>query len=141
MDVKAISTWNLEYADEGASGIDLKADIEHHILIPAHEWRLITTGLRLEIPQGFEGQIRSRSGLALKEGIHVLNSPGTIDASYRGEIGVILHNVSSKMFVVEPGMRIAQLVFAPIVRVELKQVNQLSKTERGASGYGSTGLK
>lgn len=141
MDVKAISTWNLEYADEGASGIDLKADIEHNILIPAHEWRLITTGLRLEIPQGFEGQIRSRSGLALKEGIHVLNSPGTIDASYRGEIGVILHNVSNKMFVVEPGMRIAQLVFAPIVRVELKQVNQLSKTERGASGYGSTGLK
>lgn len=141
MDVKAISTWNLEYADEGASGIDLKADIEHNILIPAHEWRLITTGLRLEIPQGFEGQIRSRSGLALKEGIHVLNSPGTIDASYRGEIGVILHNVSSKMFAVEPGMRIAQLVFAPIVRVDLKQVSQLSKTERGASGYGSTGLK
>lgn len=141
MDVKAISNWNLEYADEGASGIDLKANVECNLLIPAHEWRLIPTGLSLEIPQGFEGQIRSRSGLALKNGIYVLNSPGTIDASYRGEIGVILHNVSDKMFVVEPGMRIAQLVFAPIVRVELKLVKELSKTERDSGGYGSTGLK
>ena len=102
---------------------------------------LVKTGLFLEIPVGFECQVRPRSGLALKKGISVLNSPGTIDADYRGEVGVILINMSNETFVVENGERIAQLVFAKVEQAQWEEVSELSSTERGAGGFGSTGVK
>ncbi len=108
--------------------------------IPPGGRRLVRTGLAVEIPVGFEGQVRPRSGLALKNGITVLNAPGTIDAGYRGEIGVVLANFGEAMFKVEPGMRIAQLVIAAVATVTIKVADVLSTSERGAGGYGSSGL-
>jgi dUTP pyrophosphatase len=105
------------------------------------ERKLIPTGLFLEIPAGFECQVRPRSGLALKKGITVLNSPGTIDADYRGEVGVILINLSNEAFIVENGERIAQLVFSRVEQIEFEQTENLSETERGSGGFGSTGIK
>jgi dUTP pyrophosphatase len=126
-------------ATAGASGFDLRA-IERHILSPGNR-KLIPTGWKIEISPGWEGQIRPRSGLALKHGITVLNAPGTIDSDYRGEVGAILYNASETNFVIESGERIAQLVICPVWTGQLMLVEELSETERGEQGYGSTGIK
>jgi dUTP pyrophosphatase len=129
------------YETTGSAGMDLRANLsESHTLKPL-ERKLIPTGLFLELPQGFEAQIRPRSGLAYKKGISVLNSPGTIDADYRGELGVLLINLSNDDFIVEHGERIAQMVIAQHEQPELIEVNELTDTTRGAGGFGSTGTK
>ena len=128
------------YATEGAAGFDL-CSCEFHTIPPHGNWNLVSTGLRVEIPKGYEGQIRSRSGLALKRGITVMNSPGTIDADYRGVVGIILQNHSADEFVVKPGDRIAQMVIARIERPALERTfTVLSKTDRDSGGFGSTGV-
>jgi len=127
------------YATEQSAGMDLTAALEEAIEIGPGERMLIPTGLAIALPDGYEAQVRPRSGLALKHGITVLNSPGTIDADYRGEIGVILANMSQKDFTVERGMRIAQMVIAKHAKVEWEVVEELAESERGAGGFGSTG--
>jgi dUTP pyrophosphatase len=122
-----------------SAGLDLRACIDAPYTLQPLERTLIKTGLFLEIPAGFEAQVRPRSGLALKKGITVLNAPGTIDADYRGEVGVILINLSKQPFVIEDGDRIAQLVFAKVTQAEWELTEDLSKTERGEGGFGSTG--
>lgn len=129
------------YETKSSAGVDLRANLESSIELKPGERTLVPTGLFLEIPTGFEAQIRPRSGLALKKGVTVLNSPGTIDADYRGEIGVILINHSQDTFVVENGERIAQMVFARVEQAQWIEINQLSETERGVGGFGSTGVK
>ena len=129
------------YETIASAGMDLRANLQEPILIEPMERALIPTGLFIELPIGFEAQVRPRSGLALKKGITCLNSPGTIDADYRGEVGVILVNLSKETFVVENGERIAQMVIAKHERAEWIEVEELSKTERGAGGFGSTGVK
>ena len=129
------------YATPHSSGLDLRAAIEEPITVKPLERVLIPTGLILEIPEGYEGQVRPRSGLALKKGLTVLNAPGTIDADYRGEVKVILINLGKEEVVIEPGERIAQLVIAPVQRVEVIEVEELTPTERGEGGFGSTGTK
>ena len=130
-----------KYETAGASGMDISANINENINILPGEKALIPTGFSLSIPKGFEIQIRPRSGLAIKKGISVLNTPGTIDADYRGEIKVILINLSKDIFVVEKGLRIAQMVVSPVVQAALEEVEDLSETTRGLSGFGSTGIK
>lgn len=127
------------YVHEGDSGMDLYA-ISEYILRPG-ERCLIGTGLKFEIPEGYEAQIRSKSGLALKYGICVLNSPGTIDSNYRGEIKVILINHGKEDYKIEKGSKIAQIVFQKIERVNIEEVNEVNNTSRGNGGFGSTGLK
>ncbi len=129
------------YATPHSSGLDLRAAIEKPITVKPLERVLIPTGLILEIPEGYEGQVRPRSGLALKKGLTVLNAPGTIDADYRGEVKVILINLGKEEVVIEPGERIAQLVIAPVQRVEVVEAQELTPTERGEGGFGSTGTK
>ena len=129
------------YETLASAGMDLRAAIQEPISLKPLERALVKTGLYLELPIGFKAQVRPRSGLALKKGITVLNSPGTVDADYRGEIGVILVNLSSETFVVENGERIAQLVIAKHERAEWNEVTALSETQRGAGGFGSTGVK
>lgn len=129
------------YATAGAAGLDIRANLTEAITLQPLERRLIPTGLYLEIPEGFEVQIRPRSGLAFKNGITVLNAPGTIDADYRGEVGVLLINLSNEAFVVEPGERVAQMVVAPYVQATWEETTALSETDRGAGGFGSTGTK
>jgi dUTP pyrophosphatase len=129
------------YATAGAAGLDIRADLKEAITLQPLERRLIPTGLYLEIPEGYEVQIRPRSGLAYKNGITVLNAPGTIDADYRGEVGVLLINLSNDPFVVEPGERVAQMVVAPYVQATWEETTVLSETDRGAGGFGSTGKK
>lgn len=129
------------YETLASAGMDLRANITTPIELKPLERTLVPTGLFIELPIGYEAQVRPRSGLALKKGITCLNSPGTIDADYRGEIGVILANISSETFVVENGERIAQLVIAKHERAEWEEVNELSTTERGTGGFGSTGTK
>jgi dUTP pyrophosphatase len=129
-----------EYQTSGAAGMDLRAALAEPVTIPPGERRFVRTGLALAIPDGFEGQVRPRSGLALRHGIGIVNSPGTIDADYRGEIGIVLVNHGAEPFVVEPLARIAQLVIAPVARAELVVVESLDGTSRGAGGYGSTGV-
>ena len=129
------------YETPGAAGMDVRANISESILLKPLERTLVKTGLFLEIPIGYEAQVRPRSGLALKKGITVLNSPGTIDADYRGEIGVILVNLSNENFEIHPGDRIAQLVFAAHAIAQLEPVISLENTERGTGGFGSTGAK
>jgi dUTP pyrophosphatase len=129
-----------EYQTRGAAGMDLRAALAEPVTIAPGERRFVTTGLALAIPDGYEGQVRPRSGLALRHGIGIVNAPGTIDADYRGEIGIVLVNHGTEAFVVEPLARIAQLVIAPVARAELDVVASLDETERGAGGYGSTGL-
>src|SRR6202167_2397114 len=129
------------YASEDAAGMDLVAALpagEDVVLAPGSR-ALIATGLAIELPKGFEAQVRPRSGLALNDGVTVLNAPGTIDADYRGEVGVILINHGDKDFTVERGMRIAQLIIAPYTRAEWQQVPSLEESARGAGGFGSTG--
>jgi dUTP pyrophosphatase len=127
------------YASELASGIDLFAALEESVEIKPGEYKLIPTGIALAVPPGYEGQVRPRSGLALNHGITILNSPGTIDADYRGEIKVILINLSSETYTVQRGERIAQLVIHPLARVELKLVDELPLSNRGDGGFGHTG--
>jgi dUTP pyrophosphatase len=129
------------YATAHAAGLDLRANIEESIELKSLERVLVPTGLFMELPVGTEAQIRPRSGLAFKNGITVLNTPGTIDADYRGEIKVLLVNLSNDVFVIEPGERIAQMVVAKHEQVEWEEQSELSKSERGAGGFGSTGVK
>lgn len=129
-----------EYQTPGSAGADICAFLDASMVIPSGSRALIPTGLFVEIPVGYEIQVRPRSGLALKKGITVLNTPGTIDSDYRGEIGIVLFNTGSEDFVVENGDRIAQLVVAPVVQALFKSHTFLSQTDRGAGGYGSTGL-
>ena len=130
-----------KYETSGSSGMDLAANIDANINIDPGKTAIIPTGLALSIPKGFEIQIRPRSGLAAKQKISVLNTPGTIDADYRGEIKVILINLGQDSFKVEKGLRIAQMVVCPIVQAQLKEVDDLSETDRGKGGFGSTGSK
>ena len=129
------------YETEGSSGLDLAANIDEQIKILPGKSEIIPTGLAVAIPKNFEIQIRPRSGLAAKNQVSVLNTPGTIDADYRGEIKVILINLSDKVFVVEKGLRIAQMVVCPVIKASLKEVTKLEVTERGSGGFGSTGIK
>ena len=128
------------YETTGAAGMDLKANIDTPIILKPLERAIVKTGLFIALPQGFEAQVRPRSGLAAKQGITVLNSPGTVDADYRGEIGVILVNLSNEKFIVNDGERIAQLVIAKHERISWKEVEILGETQRGSGGFGSTGL-
>ncbi len=130
-----------QYATALSAGLDLRANISEPVLIKPLERKLIPTGLFIELPEGYEAQIRPRSGLAIKKGITVLNSPGTIDADYRGEICVILINLSSEDFLIEDGERICQMVIASHVQAEWQLVEELNETERGAGGFGHTGKK
>ncbi|KGL60132.1 MULTISPECIES: dUTP diphosphatase [unclassified Polaribacter] len=128
------------YETDGAAGMDLRANISESILLKPLERTIVKTGLFIALPAGFEAQVRPRSGLAAKKGITVLNSPGTVDADYRGEIGVILVNLSNEEFEVNDGERVAQLVIAKHERVTWKEVEVLNETERGSGGFGSTGV-
>ncbi|MDL5510219.1 dUTP diphosphatase [Arenibacter sp. M-2] len=129
------------YETLASAGMDLRANLLESIVLQPMERTIVKTGLFLELPLGFEAQVRPRSGLAAKKGITVLNAPGTIDADYRGEVGVILINLSSEAFTIENGERIAQLVIAKHERAEWHLVEELSNTSRGAGGFGSTGVK
>ena len=129
------------YETEDSSGLDLAANIDEQIKILPGKSEIIPTGLAVAIPKNFEIQIRPRSGLAAKNQVSVLNTPGTIDADYRGEIKVILINLSDKVFVIERGLRIAQMVVCPVIKAKLKEVTNLEATERGSGGFGSTGIK
>ncbi len=128
-----------EMATSGAAGYDLCAS--KAVIIKSGEYEKVPTGIRISMPEGLEAQIRPRSGLAAKHGVTVLNAPGTIDSDYRGEICVILINHGKKDFEIEPGMRIAQMVFSKVIKVDFKQVEQLDETNRGEGGFGSTGVK
>lgn len=144
MDVKVINQSKHalpQYETELSAGMDVRANIDEPIVLKPLERALVKTGLFLELPKGVECQVRPRSGLALKKGITVLNAPGTVDADYRGEVGVILINLSNEDFVIEDGERIAQLVFVEHKQANFKVVKSLSETERGAGGFGSTGVK
>ena len=130
-----------QYATEQSAGMDLRANLEAPVILRPLERRLIPTGLHIALPVGYEAQVRPRSGLALKKGITVLNTPGTIDADYRGEIGVVLINLSQDDFVVEDGERIAQMIIARHEQGLFEEVEVLDETERGEGGYGHTGVK
>lgn len=129
------------YATEMSAGMDLRANLEEPVTLQPMERKLIPTGLYIALPAGHEAQIRPRSGLALKHGVTVLNTPGTVDADYRGEVKVLLVNLSDVPFVVNDGERIAQMIVAKYEQVEFVEVEQLDETERGAGGYGHTGVK
>jgi dUTP pyrophosphatase len=127
------------YQTPGSAGLDLCAALLAAVTLAPAERRLVPTGLSFEIPEGYEGQVRPRSGLALKHGIGIVNSPGTIDSDFRGEVGIVLINHGAEPYLVEPLSRIAQLVIAPVVQVEIVESESLTETSRGAAGYGSTG--
>lgn len=144
MNIKIINKSNNplpEYATEYSAGLDLRANLKEDIILPPLGRILVPTGLFVELPKGYEAQIRPRSGLAIKHGITVLNSPGTIDADYRGEIQVILINLSSEEFVIKHGERICQMVIAEHAQAKWEQVDALNETERGEGGFGHTGKK
>jgi dUTP pyrophosphatase len=144
MQIKVINTSQHPlptYETTASAGVDLRANLTETITLKSLERTLVKTGVFLEIPEGYEAQVRPRSGLALKKGVTVLNSPGTIDADYRGEVGVILINLSNEDFVIENGERIAQLVFAKVEQAQWLEVETLSDTIRGEGGFGSTGVK
>ena len=130
-----------KYETPGSSGMDIAAHIKNNIIINPGEKALVTTGFSIAIPKGYEVQIRPRSGLAAKRNITVLNTPGTIDADYRGEIKVILINLGKEKFIIENGERIAQMVVCPVIQAKLEEVKELSETYRGSGGFGSTGTK
>ena len=130
-----------EYATSQSAGLDLRANLAEEIVLKPLARTLVKTGLFIELPEGYEAQVRPRSGLAYKKGITILNSPGTIDADYRGEIGVILVNLSEEEFVIENGERVAQLVIAKHEQAQWAEVESLDETNRGAGGFGSTGVK
>ncbi len=127
------------YASAGAAGLDLAAAVDQSLTLNPDHRALVPTGIAIALPEGYEGQVRPRSGLALKHGITVLNSPGTIDGDYRGEVQVILANLGTEPVTIRRGDRIAQLVIAPVTRVEIERVADLLESERGAGGFGSTG--
>lgn len=129
------------YESELAAGMDIRTSITEAVTLKSLERKLFPTGLFIELPAGYEAQIRPRSGMALKRGISVLNTPGTIDADYRGEIGIILVNLSAEEVTIEPGERIAQMVIAKHEQPTLVEVSELSETERGAGGFGHSGVK
>lgn len=129
------------YETIGAAGMDVRANLSASVCVSPGERMLVPTGLYLEVPAGLECQVRPRSGLALKKGITVLNTPGTIDSDYRGEVGVILINLSNENFTIEPNDRIAQLVFCPVIQVTLIETDALESSDRGTGGFGSTGKK
>ncbi len=129
------------YATSHSAGMDLMAAIDNDIVIKKHQRALIPTGIAIALPDGFEAQIRPRSGLALKNGVTVLNTPGTIDADYRGEIGVVLINLGDEDFVVSRNMRIAQMIISPYIKAKFNKVDDLDKTSSGEGGFGSTGVK
>ncbi len=142
MNVKVVNRSAFElpqYATELSAGLDLKANITEDMLIPPHQRVLVPTGIFIELPDGYEAQIRPRSGMASKFGITVANAPGTIDPDYRGEIKVALANISTEVFTLKPGERLAQMVVARFERVAWQPVDELSETERGAGGFGHTG--
>lgn len=145
MDKQTVNIINLSnnplpaYATEGSSGMDVRAYIESDITLQPLQRHLISTGLFIELPHGYEAQVRPRSGLALKQGITCLNSPGTVDADYRGELKIILINLSNEPQVIHPGDRIAQMVIQKVEQVTLVQVNEISSTMRGEGGFGHTG--
>lgn len=144
MEVKLINQSNNQlpaYETEASAGVDLRADIEQSIILKPLERAIVKTGLFIELPIGYEAQVRPRSGLAAKHGITVLNSPGTIDADYRGEIGVILVNLSNTDFEIQSGDRIAQMVIAKHERVSFNEASELTDTARGTGGFGSTGVQ
>ena len=144
MEIKIVNKSNNElpaYSTELSAGMDLRASLTEPVILKPLERKLIPTGLFVEIPAGFEAQIRPRSGLALKKGITVLNSPGTIDADYRGEVGIILINLSNEDFVIENGERICQMIIASHETVQWNLVEKLVETERGHGGFGHTGKK
>ncbi|MFO7959028.1 MAG: dUTP diphosphatase [Candidatus Brocadiia bacterium] len=128
------------YMSEGASGMDLHAAVEEELTIPPGQVRLVPSGIHIALPHGYEAQVRPRSGLALKRGVTVLNSPGTVDSDYRAEVGVILANLGAEPFVVTRGMRIAQMVIARVHHPRVVEVEELEETERNLGGFGSTGL-
>lgn len=128
-----------KYMTEGAAGMDVKANISEPVTLKTLERKLIPTGIKMEIPYGYEVQVRPRSGLALKHGITLVNTPGTIDSDYRGEVGVILINLSTEEFIVNPGERIGQLVLQKVYRMEFEKVDELSTTVRAEGGFGHTG--
>ena len=130
-----------KYETDGSSGMDLAANIEQNVEIKPGQSAIIPTGIALSIPKNFEIQIRPRSGLAAKNQISVLNTPGTIDADYRGELKVILINLGERIFKIEKGLRIAQMVLCPVIKAKFKEVDILEETERGVGGFGSTGAK
>lgn len=130
-----------EYATPMSAGLDLRANLDAPLKLQPMQRSLVPTGLRIALPQGYEAQVRPRSGLALKRGITVLNTPGTIDADYRGEIGVILINLSQDSFVINDGERIAQLVIAAYEQAEFEAVESLDQTERGEGGFGHSGMQ
>jgi len=130
-----------QYATPQSAGMDLRANLDEPITLQPLERRLIPTGLYIALPEGYEAQVRPRSGLALKKGITVLNAPGTIDADYRGEVGVLLVNLSQEPFIVNDGERIAQMVIVRHEQGQFEEVEVLDETERGAGGYGHTGVK
>jgi dUTP pyrophosphatase len=129
------------YQTEHSAGMDLYAAVEGETVIAAGTWKLVPTGISVAIPEGYEGQVRPRSGLALRNGIGLLNAPGTIDADYRGEISIILFNFSDKPFIIQRGDRIAQLIFAKVEKARFVPMDSLSDTTRGAGGFGHTGVK
>lgn len=142
MHVKIVNSSKHElpkYETEYSAGMDLRANLDKPIILKPLERTLVPTGLSIELPEGFEAQVRPRSGLALKKGITVLNSPGTIDADYRGQIGIILVNMSNEEFIIEDGERVAQMVIARHERVQWNNVEELGTSERGAGGFGHTG--
>ena len=144
MNIKIINKSNHalpNYETMASAGMDLRANISEPITLKPLERTIVKTGLFIELPVGIEAQVRPRSGLAAKKGITVLNAPGTIDADYRGEIGVILVNLSNEDFTIENGERVAQLVIAKHERAEWEEVEELSETDRGSGGFGSTGVK
>ena len=128
-----------KYQTPGAAGMDLRAALDETLVLQPGERRLIPTGLAVEIPEGFEGQVRPRSGLALRYGLGLVNAPGTIDSDYRGEIGIIMVNLGQEAVLINPGDRIAQLVIAPVVHADIVDVSEIQDTPRGEGGFGHTG--
>ncbi len=142
LNINTVNTTNLElprHETDFSAGVDLRADVEESVGLAPMERKLIGTGLKIALPQGYEAQVRPRSGLAYKHGITVLNSPGTIDADYRGEIKVLLINLGTEVFTIQRGDRIAQMVVAPYQKIKLIETDNLEETNRGEGGYGSTG--
>ncbi|MCK9342357.1 MAG: dUTP diphosphatase [Massilibacteroides sp.] len=144
MKVKIINNSKHEmpaYATPLSAGMDIRANLEESVILHPMERKIVPTGLRIALPEGYEAQMRPRSGLAIKKGITLINTPGTIDADYRGEIGVILINLSTEPFTINDGERICQMVVAPFVRVNWEATSNLDETERGEGGFGHTGKK
>lgn len=129
-----------QYMSEHAAGMDLFAAVGKETTIPSGGWQLVPTGISIALPEGYEAQVRPRSGLALKQGVSILNTPGTVDADYRGEVGVILMNHGQEALVIKRGDRIAQMIINKIERIEFEEVNELPATDRGAGGFGHTGV-